>query len=78
MEQRRTKQFLKFALGKREEKTEDELKTDMMNKKYNPMVDPLMPRLFRKVNHLSLLSSGGSSLIGNSLSMTHRQTESKS
>ena len=29
MEQRRTLQFLKFALGKREEKTEDQLKKDL-------------------------------------------------
>lgn len=50
-EQRRTTQFLKFALGKREQKTEEEIKFEMSQKSYNPAADPLMPRLFRKVSH---------------------------
>lgn len=50
-EQRRTSLFLKFALGKREEKTESEIKTEMSQRAYNPLSDPLMPRLFRKVSH---------------------------
>jgi len=41
---------LKFALGKREEKSEEEIKMEISNHNYNPKADPLMPRLFRKVN----------------------------
>lgn len=43
--------FLKFALGKREEKSELEIKSEMTQRSYNPLSDPLMPRLFRKVSH---------------------------
>lgn len=43
--------FLKFALGRREEKTETEIMVDLHKKKYDPRGDPLMPRLFRKANH---------------------------
>lgn len=47
-EQRRTENFLKYALGKREEKTEDQIKKDIKQSSYDPKSDPLMPRLFRK------------------------------
>jgi len=42
---------LKFALGRREDKTEDEILKEMSQKSYNILKDPLMPRLFRKVSH---------------------------
>lgn len=45
---RRTQTFLRYALGKREKKSEGEIKQEMAKKKYNPKNDPLMPRLFRK------------------------------
>jgi len=45
--------FLKFALGRREEKSETEIRTEMTQRSYNPLQDPLMPRLFRKVSHQS-------------------------
>lgn len=35
-EQRRTKEFLKFALGRRETKSDEELKREMSQRKYNP------------------------------------------
>lgn len=47
-EQRRTQNFLKYALGKRECKNEAELKAQIKQGKYDPKNDPLMPRLFRK------------------------------
>jgi len=50
-EQRRTSMFLKFALGRREEKSEHEIRNEMTQRSYNPLMDPLMPRLFRKVSH---------------------------
>lgn len=50
-EQRRTIAFLKFALGKREDKSEAEITAERRQKSYNPMNDPMMPRLFRKVSH---------------------------
>jgi hypothetical protein len=53
MEQRRTQQFLKYALGKREEKTESELQKDLKERAYNPKGDPFMPRLTRKIGHLT-------------------------
>ena len=53
MEQRRTHQFLKYALGKREEKSEEQLQRDLKDKNYNPRVDGLMPRLTRKIGHLT-------------------------
>ena len=53
MEQRRTQQFLKYALGKREEKSEDQLKKDLKEKAYTPKSDPFMPRLTRKIGHLT-------------------------
>lgn len=55
-EQRRTSLFLKFALGKREEKSETEIKQEMSQRSYNPLCDPLMPRLFRKVSHQNSVS----------------------
>jgi len=42
---------LKFALGKREDKTENEINKERKEKPYNPMNDPMMPRLFRKIGH---------------------------
>ena len=39
---------MKYALGKREEKTEDQIKKDIKKSSYDPKADPLMPRLFRK------------------------------
>ena len=50
---------MKFALGKREEKTEQEIKREMSMKSYNPASDPLMPRLFRKVSHQTSVSQRG-------------------
>ena len=47
-EQRRTEGFLKYALGKRELKTEEQIKLQMSQSRYDPKSDPLMPRLFRK------------------------------
>ena len=47
-EQNRTEKFLKYALGKREEKTEEQIKEQMKHSSYDPKSDPLMPRLFRK------------------------------
>jgi len=35
-EQRRTKEFLKYALGRREEKSDEEIKTEMTTRKYQP------------------------------------------
>jgi len=49
-EHRRTENFLKFALGKREEKSEDEIQDQMKKSRYDPKSDPLMARLFRKVD----------------------------
>lgn len=48
MEQRRTYQFLKYALGKREKKTEAELNKELREKSYNPVEDQFLPRLKRK------------------------------
>jgi len=53
MEQRRTQQFLKYALGKREEKSEHQLQRDLKEKVYNPGKDTFMPRLTRKIGHLT-------------------------
>lgn len=53
MEQRRTQQFLKYALGKREQKTEEQLKQDLKEKAYTPAKDQFLPRLQRKVGHLT-------------------------
>jgi len=39
---------LKYALGKREEKTEEQIKLQIKTSSYDPKSDPLMPRLFRK------------------------------
>jgi len=49
-EQRRTENFLKYSLGKREEKSDHEIKESIKEglKTYDPKADPLMPRLFRK------------------------------
>ena len=44
-EQRKTEQFLKFALGKRDGKTEEGIKAQMREKVYSPERDPLMPRI---------------------------------
>lgn len=47
-EKRRTQYFLKYSLRKREEKSDEEIKSTMKNSTYDPKADPLMPRLFRK------------------------------
>jgi hypothetical protein len=47
-EQRRTENFLKYALGKREKKSEADIVRGIKNSKYDPKKDPLMPKLFRK------------------------------
>ena len=47
-EKRRTQHFLKYSLRKREEKSDDEIVTQMKTHQYDPKADPLMPRLFRK------------------------------
>ena len=49
-EQRRTFTFLRYALGKREEKSVEQIQADMKMKSYHPKSDSLMPRLFRKYN----------------------------
>ena len=49
-EERKTSQFLKFALGKREIKTEEEIKQQIKTSGYNPGQDPLMGRIQRKYN----------------------------
>ena len=49
-EQRRTTNFLKFALGKREGKSEQELNRIITKNRYNERADPLMPKLFRKLD----------------------------
>ena len=49
-EQRRTFTFLRYALGKREEKSVEQIQADMKMKSYTPKSDSLMPRLFRKYN----------------------------
>lgn len=49
-EQRKTSQFLKFALGKRENKTEEEIKQMIKESNYQPNADPLMNRITRKYN----------------------------
>ena len=47
-EKRRTQNFLKYSLSKREEKTDEEIANGIRTSKYKPVDDPLMPRLFRK------------------------------
>ena len=47
-EKRRTQNFLKYSLSKREEKTDEEIQEGLRASKYDPKADPLMPRLFRK------------------------------
>ena len=49
-EQRRTFTFLRYALGKREEKSVEQIQADMKMKSYTPKNDSLMSRLFRKYN----------------------------
>lgn len=44
---------MKYALGKREEKSEDQLTKDLKEKAYNPKADGFMPRLTRKIGHLT-------------------------
>jgi hypothetical protein len=68
-EQRRTYTFLRFALGKREEKSVEMLKHDMSTRSYNPKNDPLMPRLFKKYNpnaSRSVISNHSTKVLGNS------------
>ena len=56
-ERRKTKDFLRFALGKRQA-FESEKVEKLRSLKYNPLADPLVPKLFRKYNHaLSINSS---------------------
>jgi hypothetical protein len=47
-EQRKTSQFLKYALGKREVKTDEEIMQNLRMKVYQPYNDPLMPRIAKK------------------------------
>ena len=47
-EKRRTMNFLYYSLRKREDKTDEEIQTNMKKSVYDPRKDPLMPRLFRK------------------------------
>jgi len=68
MEQRRTQQFLKYALGKREERTETELQKNLREKAYNPVGDPFMPRLARKIGHLTGLGQMSQSARRNTFS----------
>ena len=49
-EQRKTTSFLKFALGKREIKTDEEIVNEIKNKAYQPSNDPLMSRIAKKYN----------------------------
>ena len=56
-EQRRTTQFLKFALGKRETRSDEEIKDQMKNSSYLPQNDPLMQRINRKYNPMASQTS---------------------
>ena len=47
-EVRKTGQFLKYALGKREVKTDEEIMQNLKMKVYQPYNDPLMPRIAKK------------------------------
>jgi hypothetical protein len=47
-EQRKTGQFLKYALGKREVKSDVEIMHHLKTKAYQPYNDPLMPRIAKK------------------------------
>lgn len=47
-EQRKTGQFLKYALGKREVKSDVEIMHNLKTKAYQPYNDPLMPRIAKK------------------------------
>lgn len=47
-EQRKTGQFLKYALGKREIKTDQEIMTGLKQRAYQPGNDPLMARISKK------------------------------
>ena len=60
-EKRRTQYFLKYSLRKREEKSDEEIKSIMKNSTYDPKADPLMPRLFRKFDSSksTILSTDG-------------------
>lgn len=49
-EHRRTEQFLKYALGKREPKSEDEIMQGLKTKQYQPHNDLLMGRISKKYN----------------------------
>ena len=49
-ERRRTKDFLKFALGKRQA-ADPEPVEKLWSQKFNSLSDPLVPRLFRKYNN---------------------------
>jgi hypothetical protein len=49
---------LRFALGRREEKSEGEIRQEMQKRKYNPKADALMPRLFRKMQHQTTSNIG--------------------
>ena len=53
LEQRRTAEFLKYALAKREKKSESQLKKELKEKSYNPNDDSFLPRLKRKTAHLT-------------------------
>lgn len=53
LEQRRTAEFLKYALAKREKKSESQLQKELKEKSYNPNDDPFLPRLKRKTAHLT-------------------------
>ncbi len=49
-EQRRTEQFLTYALGKRELKTQEELAQQIKDSLYQPSADPLMARASKRYN----------------------------
>ena len=47
-EQRKAGVFLRYALGKREVKSGEEIMLDLRNKAYQPQNDSLMPRVAKK------------------------------
>jgi hypothetical protein len=59
-EQRKTSQFLRYALGKREVKSDQEIMSNLEKKSYQPVNDPLMPRINKKYQMMNKKSSTAS------------------
>ena len=74
-EQRKTREFLKYALGKREVKTDEEIMQNLKMKVYQPHNDPLMPRIAKKFQpHPSKSSQRGSTYLGSLRTATDAMT----